>query len=483
LLESESLETDICIIGAGAAGISIAHELKNLSVNVALVESGTYEPELDTQELYQGQAVGPNLSIENQYLSLSRLRYFGGTTNHWGGWCFPLTASDFTHSLPDDRVPPWPITLAELVPFYQRSSHYLDVPKFFTMLGNQFSEALSFQPDLIRETIWNSSPTRFGPKYREILRHSKNIKIFTRCNLVHIAKHKNSSRVHEIICLKEKKISLKIRAKYFVLACGGVENPRLLMTAGREIPVSPKYLGACFMDHPSILGDHVLVDSEGPWNEFLNSSMSQKRLQQGNRDFNVMRIADNIRKENNLPEIATVFLNEEDEKTQKPYSDPIENLLRKSSRKMKKYSTLTLAEVRPNPECRLKLTSGKDWTGLEKIRLDWSLQNEDMIKIQRAMDTYSKISAAAGSYRVKRLHRKGWAPENYPNSHHMGTTRMATESRWGVVDRDCRLFSTENFFIGGSSVFATGGVATPTLTVVALAIRLSDHLKKLTGVA
>src|SRR5450755_1050699 len=85
------VEADICIIGAGAAGITVAREFLKSNLRVVLLESGATEFDPSTQELYTGTSIGRPYDE----LATARLRYFGGTTNHWGGWCQPREPIDF----------------------------------------------------------------------------------------------------------------------------------------------------------------------------------------------------------------------------------------------------------------------------------------------------------------------------------------------------------------------------------------------------
>src|SRR5580693_7797965 len=86
-----TIETDVCIIGAGAAGITLAYALRDAGFRVLLLESGGFEFEEATQALYAGENLGPT----NEEVDISRLRFFGGSTNHWAGWCRPLEPEDF----------------------------------------------------------------------------------------------------------------------------------------------------------------------------------------------------------------------------------------------------------------------------------------------------------------------------------------------------------------------------------------------------
>jgi len=110
------IETDIAIIGAGAAGITLARELAGTHWRVALIESGSFDLDDDTQALYDGES-----GAVDYPLAASRLRYFGGTTNHWGGWCRPLRPVDF-EGRPGLGIPAWPIDRADLDPYYRRAA-------------------------------------------------------------------------------------------------------------------------------------------------------------------------------------------------------------------------------------------------------------------------------------------------------------------------------------------------------------------------
>ena len=111
-----TLETDICIIGAGAAGIALAQEFAGLDMRVSILESGGREFDAETQQL----GTGRNIGTPYFPLDAARLRYFGGTTNHWGGLCRPSNAIDFESRswVPDSG---WPLTKAELQPYYERA--------------------------------------------------------------------------------------------------------------------------------------------------------------------------------------------------------------------------------------------------------------------------------------------------------------------------------------------------------------------------
>jgi choline dehydrogenase-like flavoprotein len=138
------------------------------------------------------------------------------------------------------------------------------------------------------------------------------------------------------------------------------------------------------------------------------------------------------------------------------------------------------AEQAPNPRSRVNLHHSKrDQLGLPATQLDWQLSDFDKFSIRRTAELIGIELGRAGLGRVRTdidedlskfpLVETAW--------HHMGTTRMSENDRTGVVDSACRVHGLSNLYVAGSSVFPTGGRANPTLTIVALAIRLADHLK------
>jgi len=90
--EAADAESDVCIVGAGAAGITIAQALAGSKLRVILLESGGLSPDEETQKLYRGRVIGSG----QPPLDNSRIHYFGGTTNVWSGWCGPLDDLDFS---------------------------------------------------------------------------------------------------------------------------------------------------------------------------------------------------------------------------------------------------------------------------------------------------------------------------------------------------------------------------------------------------
>jgi choline dehydrogenase-like flavoprotein len=142
------------------------------------------------------------------------------------------------------------------------------------------------------------------------------------------------------------------------------------------------------------------------------------------------------------------------------------------------YEIMGRGEQSPNRDSRVTLARERDRLGMPVVELDWRVRHEDLTNITTSLETIGDSLAATGTGTVHLLEdpEMAWADRITGSWHHMGTTRMHADPRQGVVDPDCRVHSVPNLYVTGSSVFVTGGYANPTLTIVALALRLADHL-------
>ena len=131
-------------------------------------------------------------------------------------------------------------------------------------------------------------------------------------------------------------------------------------------------------------------------------------------------------------------------------------------------------EHSPNPDNRITLMDEKDKNGVPRTRLSVSWSDTDKESLDRTIKLFAKRLGASGFGRAR---HRGLKSYHY-GSHHMGTTRMSLDPKQGVVDANGRLHELDNLYIAGSSVFPTVGFANPTLTIVALCLRMGDHLEK-----
>jgi choline dehydrogenase-like flavoprotein len=250
------IETDIAIIGAGAAGITIARELIGKDIAVTLIESGGLDFEPETQALYEGESVGVPYALDT-----SRLRYFGGSTNHWGGWCRPMQPIDFEER---DWVPHsgWPIAYDDLVPFYIRANEVAQVGPF------RFNDADWWSDDGKNQTLplpggevttrWfeYSPPTRFGQVYRKAIDNAPNIKTYLHSNVLEIIPDETAKTVKRLTVGTLSGVRFEVRPKLVILATGGIENPRMLLLSNSVekagLGNTHDVVGRYFMEHPHI---------------------------------------------------------------------------------------------------------------------------------------------------------------------------------------------------------------------------------------
>ena len=227
------LETEVCIVGAGAAGITLAREFIAAPFRVVLLESGGMKYDQETQDLYEGQSVGRTF----EDLTLCRLRYFGGTTNHWGGWCLPFDAIDFE---PRDDLPNhgWPFPKSHLDSWYQRAQDVCQLgpydyrPASWGIMPNEVPPPFS-GPDFECK-ILQENPLRFGPAYASALRQAPRVTVYLHANAFNFDAGENGDKVKELAVKTLSGNDFTVRAQIYILAVGGVENARLLLASGKE---------------------------------------------------------------------------------------------------------------------------------------------------------------------------------------------------------------------------------------------------------
>jgi len=528
-IESDSVvEADLCIIGGGAAGITLAREFLGTGVKVCLLESGGLDFAWNVQELSKGASSG----LPYFALDMAQLRYFGGNTNGWGGWCRPLEPGDFRRrSWVADSG--WPFERSELDPFYLRAEkvcgvepHDWDLQSWLARLDSPRARLLPFAPDKIEHALYRfSRGLRFGLIYRSEIDGSDNVRCLLNAHVFGLHAGSDARRLAwiEAGTLSGKRFT--VRAKSYVLAAGGIENARLLLlsndVAPRGLGNDADLVGRYFMEHPHIKRRVIAIDRRAPvglyslafyhqsvalrlslpeevqqregllaysanlhpfyyghdkagwlaFRKFVLSLMPSRKTDpfirfppMGPARMSAREVADIIRE---LPMVTVAALLQK--------FQPIGFLSH--------YILETKPEQAPNRESRVLLDETRDAFGLNRVRLDWKTTELDRRTALRGDEIVGEELARLGIGRLEPLppdeaEATGPWPANFEGGwHQIGTTRMHEEPRHGVVDADCRVHGMENLFITGSSVFPTEGVAPPTLTIVALALRLAGHLK------
>lgn len=534
---------DICIIGAGPAGISIARSFIGTSLNVCLVESGGLAVEDRNQELYEGTSIG-SLELDP---ATSRMRAFGGSCNVWGGGCVPLSTLDLG---PRDWVPHsgWPLSYDEIEPYYRRAQAVCGIESHDftegTFLTPPARAPVAFDTGKLVNQNFVLSPVFFGDTYRSELEGAANITVLLHANLLEFEAAPAGASVRQArIGALDGRRGL-IRARRYVLACGGIENARLLLLSNSVAPNGlgndRDLVGRYFMDHPSGKLGTLFTDApdpltrpydrsggKGPAPSFPELCLSDQAVQAhqllSGRVRPVAVEAPTPKGIQALRDLKNAFLPVRDEsvalegmmRTRK--SDASANddgktkqgigklglrvglgtwdianaVRRKLTGKPTVRSThvdvIGYFEQAPNPESRVMLGDEVDALGQRKICIDWRLTELDWHTYRTAAGLFGDelASSCGGKFQLEPWLQEGSdaVPQLRGTAHHLGTTRMSDDPNLGVVDRQCRVHGVDNLYVVGSSVFPTGGWAFPTFTIVALSMRLAEHLRMLADMA
>jgi choline dehydrogenase-like flavoprotein len=482
--DDQFIQCDVCIIGAGAAGITIAKSFLSTGVSVCLMESGSFKADSATQDLYKGWTEFNDEPQRESYLHGSRLRFFGGSTNHWAGWCRPLDPIDFRKKEWVDYSG-WPIDESDLKPFYSRAAEIVEIDPFkeYTDDGRGFSgeSAIINSENMCAKHFHFSPPTRFGTKYRQELIDAKNIKVYLNANAQRISLIENGDHVTYVEFETLTGIQFKVGAKNTIVATGGVENARLLLLSNKiqknGIGNSYDQLGRYFMDHPHYPHTANIYLSSSPGNlKEYDRSKNRNRV-------SVLGFTDQTQQSNHLLNTAMQIVTPRENPAEVKNASDVIRLFDAMRKDPVNKNTPFLAqlemisELNPDPENRILLDSEVDRFGLQKSRLILNLTEQHLNTITKSIELFAIELAMISNGRLRVGFSKEQPTKNYyPANHHSGTTRMSADIKSGVVDEDCKVHGVDNLFIAGSSVFPTTGFANPTFTIVALAQRLSEHV-------
>ncbi|MFO1036492.1 MAG: GMC family oxidoreductase [Geminicoccaceae bacterium] len=505
--DGQHFEADVCIIGGGPAGITLALELASSPLRVLLLESGGFGFEQAVQELAIGETEG------DPYYDLftSRLRRLGGTTGHWSGCCHPLLQIDL-ETRPAVPHSGWPITMAELAPWYPRAQELCEVgPQPFD--GDHEVATgrapLPFDPAMLGFTYFRvSPPTRFGTRYREDLERAERVRVVLHATVTGIDSDPQRRAVTGLRIGDVEGRTATATARTYVLACGGIDNARQLLLAG--LGNEHDCVGRFFMEHPEpeigwIEGDAELLiaarygrfgrDHMQHWTNIeLPAEVQRKQgLVHAVLRFTYPRTEDGKRVHvpsgaYNLAQIVEGHGTGEAfwrvAKDLRGTGKGLYRRLRDGSWPKAPVMALTLfPEQLPDPDNRVTLTDATDSFGRPQALLTWRLRSNLELKTGRELAL--RLGRELGRLDIGRVRLAEWMTEPEPQwpdivfcgYHHMGTTRMAADPRKGVVDADCRVHGVENLYVAGSSVFPTSSWVNPTLTICAMSARLAAHLR------
>lgn len=495
-------------------------ELLGHDFRVCLLESGGLDFEDDIQALNDGDCVGEH----RVDLLWSRLRYFGGTTGHWGGNCAPLDEHDFEERawVPDSG---WPFPKTELDDSYPKAYEYCELPSgnfsadYWAAQSASFRERrIALAGDPIGEKIMlKSPPTRFGEVYRTALaRPGNRCDVYLHANVVEIETTEEASRVTALRTRGIDGQTCRFRAGIYILA-SGIENARLLLLSNRVRPRGlgndHDLVGRYFMAHTTLrTGRAMLSLPEGTASYYATLGWEQRFLSEINPFIDALQPSRAAQEREGILN-SVVFFEEsyEGEKTpgfvamrriakQIVHGRMPPNLLRDlgivvgdldevvkalyarsfGDRSYKILQTRFFCEQAPDRDSRVMLGDDLDALGQRKLVLDWRLNDLDKRTIIRTQKLLAEQFGALGVGRLQvefDSEADPWPKGVDSSAHFMGTTRMSTDPRRGVVDGDCRVHGIDNLYVAGGSVMPTSGATMVTVNIVALAVRLAGHLR------
>lgn len=502
---------DLCIVGAGAAGLAMAKRLAETSFKVLVLSSGLPsdrgQPAAPRQAIYKG-TVGPLLQkVDAHFLERSRLHMYGGTTNHFGFWSRPLDEIDL-RARPGYRDAHWPFGLNELVPYY-RAAHdfgrfgpfnYDDMPFWERVLYARCFPPLPGDPltGAIMHAQYEENLHDFQVQFGDELRSATNLTVLFNATLLNVESSADKDHVTGLACATieggHAGRRFRVEAGAYVLAMGGIETVRALKLSGDLGNNRHDHLGRAFMVHPLVTSAARVRFARPVETEVCNFFRDQQ-----------VRLEPPQTEGGEYIHISAPLVNPEDIfkycvfnawGVLVPSADTLEAekignfrlILRFNPARDEAIVNVNWEQL-PNENSTVNLDQNQTDPifGQPVSHLDWQLLDEDKRTVVRALElcrVYLQARRAADFELITDLSggadHWSFAPDEGALStgdHHMGALRMSTDSSNGIVNPDSRLHTVDNLYIAGCSVFPTGGFANPTLTIVALALRLADHLK------
>jgi len=459
----------VCIVGTGPAGTSLALRLQQRKIPCLLIEAGGYDYSETSQDFYRGEVVGDPY----HRLHEARLRQFGGSSGHWSGWVSPLDASDFEvqQYMPNSG---WPIRKADLDPYAVAADEILQVkPK---------AEDRPLTPDIDAIHYRFSPPVRFGTAYRANVELSKTVGLLLNTTVKELVP--GNGHINSIKVVDGNRQERDLPVDQVCLCTGGIENSRLLLWSnaryqGGVVPGADT-LGRYWMEHPV----HAIADAV----TFNGFEMQFESWSQDKRFFAPSSLA----KKAHAIGGAHIWMRAHSKERSKALNllneaicvaPSLSNRLLKLANKEFRCGAEILSEFEqvPLPQNRIELGRETDVLGVPRVRLHWKKSETER---KSALIAARLLGEALIRHDVGRLRTRNFLTDGmaWPSDdqkggwHHMGGTRMAESPATGIVDRNCKVFGMANLYVGGSSVFTTGGHASPTYTIVQLALRLGDHL-------
>lgn len=546
IIPDSLIEADLCIVGGGAAAISLALEYMTSGKQVVMIPGGGPNQSASAIDLYRGK-VSPSGSHEP--LEENRLRMWGGTTTVWGGRCVPFDPIDFeSRSWMLDSG--WPIGLDDLNDYISRANVLseageacFDVRSVFP--GEQAEIIKGFDnEDFVSWPLerW-SIPTDFSKRYRKDLETAKNVRVLLHAHAIHLQLESDGTSIRHVDAACTPGRIFHVKAKNTVIACGALENARLLLASNDICPKGigneHDLVGRYYQSHRFGVCGHVELknpdkdfiydferDEDGVYcrRRFWLTPDAQEKHQVGNVvGFFFRNVSGSSEHRNAM--VSMIMLVKTLLGGAKKGPKRLFHIIKDQRRELAAHAWIVLkdgpsifgqlaavAYTRFFQKRRLPMVLPSKSTNRfplfyqtehiplwgSRVLLDHSSVDdfgmprlEVRIKFadidHRTVTTFINLFAerleksGLGYFHLSETEKEFLAnPENQvfnSNAHNIGTTRMSAHVESGVVDINCKVHSVNNLYVAGSSVFPTSSHANPTLMIIALSLRLAEHLK------
>jgi choline dehydrogenase-like flavoprotein len=486
--ENAKLETpDVCVVGAGPAGLTTALALGAAGRNVVLIESGGFRSSGAVQELNDGDLEGEAYAG----LGCTRHRQIGGTVNIWdvsvrnrrAAKYVPLSARDMAD---------WPIGWNDLEPYYVEAQKVCGLGPF--EYGAEYWTTTEHRPFQLGGTGLTSGVYQFGYADRftrelvDRLRRTEAITLVPSATVTGLTVNRGARRVRDVRAVDDNGRILEVKARTIILACGAVENARLLLLGGIGDGSGSKWLGQGFMEHARDFSLVLVPESPELFAEasFYDLHTSKGGFLVGGR----VTLTDDAMNRFQLPNASMTLVPRTRAHSGRQLADRFRRLfhhtigvrsdrrygwsrVRSPASAFDAFRIILNIEQQSQPWNRIELSDRRDRFGnpLPRLVLRWTDQEQELLEQLRVLLGEWFRGANLG----RLLTIKGQRPDLNAH-HHAGTSRMARTREDGVVDPDGLVFGCENLYVAGASVFPSAGFANPMLTIVALALRLARHI-------
>ena len=520
LEDGRELETELCIVGSGPAGLALATELIPTGLRILIVESGGLQEDPESDALSRTESIGELRVAEPKLL---RNRMFGGTSHSWTGRCAPFDEMDF-EVRPWVPFSGWPLSRRELEPFLGRAGSHLGLgrncydERLWDLIGRSRPDR-EVDEKLIKHCFWQYSTDaansldfmRFGPAF--LAKSAPNVRILLNATATDLQTDPTGAKLLGVVVSTLEGKHATIRPKATVLCAGGIENARIMLCSNTMVAAGigneNDLVGRFLMDHPRC----TLGEFEATTADEVRARYGLFQLKEHTTRFFAPGLSLSPALQERMQLLNCAAWLTEDRAPDDPW-DALKRILSRGREhpvrdawsvvthpklllrglndrllhgrglphKLRRLVLDCIVEQRPDPESRLSLGEERDRLGMPVARLDWRISKQEKATVATLggliRDEFTRLRIGAPVL-VDWVRHKTWDQARFTDvAHPTGTTRMAEHSRSGVVDKNCKVHGVEGLYVAGSSVFPTAGHANPTLMIVALAIRLADHLQQ-----